>query len=143
MKKEVLIRISGLRSEENGDGNMELIVNGSFMQGDGKSYISYEETDSDGSVHRCRIKVSTEEVVYTKEGLMTTELYYRPGTPYESVISTPYGQLDAEIVTQKIDFRENAEAILDLSLDYLLTINNDYISDCSMNILVQGIEKQA
>ncbi len=141
MKKDVLIRISGLHGDQSEDGDMELIVNGSFMEGDGKSYISYEETDSDGSVHKCRIRVGREEVVYTKEGVLTTELYYCIGSPYESVISTPYGQLDAEIVTQKIEFRDNSDALLDLRLDYLLTINNEYASDCIMKILVQNIEK--
>ena len=98
--------------------------------------------NSDGSVHKCRIRVGREEVVYTKEGVLTTELYYCIGSPYESVISTPYGQLDAEIVTQKIEFRDNSDALLDLRLDYLLTINNEYASDCIMNILVQNIEKR-
>ncbi len=141
MKKDVLIKISGLHSEDGEDGNMELMVNGTFMKSDEKIYLSYEETDSDGSVHKCRLKLGKNEVVYSKEGLMTTKLYYCVGEPYESVISTPYGRLEAEIVTEKIEYAENPNALTDVRIDYLLSINSEYVTNCSMNVVAEEITK--
>ncbi len=142
MKKDVLIKISGLHAGGNEDGDMQLIVNGTYMENGEKIYLSYDETDSDGEEHKCRIRISPGEVVYSKSGIMTTELYYILGEPYASVISTPYGQLDAEIVTEKMEFGDNPEAMVDLTLDYMLSINGEFASNCTLNVLVQEIVRE-
>ncbi len=140
MKKNVLIKISGLHASNGEDGNMELMVNGTYMRNGDKIYLSYDETDTDGAEHKCRLRMSPKEMVYTKTGAFTTELYYCPGEPYESVISTPYGTLDAEIVTESLLYRETPGMLLDLCVEYTLSINGDYISDCSLNVTAEETE---
>ncbi len=142
MKKDVLIKISGLHSGSGEDGDMELIVNGTYMRNGEKIYLSYEETDSDGTVCKCRLRLEPAEMVYSKEGILTTELYYCVGTPYESVISTPYGDMDAEIVTESLEYRDAPDLLVDLKLDYLLAINGELASECSLNVTAKEIEKR-
>ncbi len=137
VKKNVLIKIKGLRAGEGED--MELIVNGTCMKGGEKIYLSYEETDPDGSVYKCRIKLGPTEMVYTKTGLFTTELYYCVGEPYESVISTPYGRLDAEIVTESLEYYDTPDTLVDMRLEYTLSINGEWASDCSLSVVAEEI----
>ncbi|MBQ7635681.1 MAG: DUF1934 domain-containing protein [Lachnospiraceae bacterium] len=143
MKKNVLIKITGLRAGGSEDEDMELMVNGTFMQSEDKVYLSYEETDPDGMDYKCRLKLGKDEVVYSKTGILTTELYYCLGEPYESIVNTPFGTLEVEIVTEKIEYKNNPEALVDLSLDYLLTLNDEYVSNCNMKVYVQEIVNPA
>ena len=137
MKKEVFIKISGLHSGEAED--MELMVKGTYMESGDKVYLRYEETDSEGVVYKCRLKLSPDEVIYTKTGMVTTELHYVLHETYESVISTPYGQLDVDIVTERLEYRDTPGMLLDLCLDYALTINDDYASECTLNVTAEEI----
>ncbi len=139
MKKDVLIKIAGLHSGDSEDNDMELMVNGTFMKSGDKIYLSYEETDPDGMDYKCRLKLGKDEVVYTKTGILTTELWFCLGEAYESVASTPFGTLDVEIVTEKIEYKNNPEALVDLSLDYLLSINDEFATKCNMKVYVQEI----
>ena len=141
MRINVLIKITGLHAAGGEDGDMELIVNGTYMKNGEKVYLSYDETDSDGVEYKCRIRIEPGQVVYSKTGMFTTELYYVMGEPYESVISTPYGQLDAEIITERLELRDNPAALTDLSLDYRLSINGEHATECKMCILVEEIGK--
>lgn len=134
MKKDVLITITGLQPEVQGDDAIEMTSVGTCMHRDGVWYLSYEEED-DGHLSKCRIKATEKSLELTKAGHVTTRLVFTPGEVFEAIYTTPYGDIDMKMLTKSLTFHEE-ENSLSTALIYELGINGQFVSDCKLNISV-------
>ncbi len=137
MKKDVLIKISGLQPEVQGDDAIEMTSVGTYMQREGVWYLSYDEED-EGRLSKCRIKATREYVELTKQGHITTRLVFTPGEVFEALYATPYGDLDMKLLTKSLTVHEDDDC-LDIKLIYELGLNGQFISNCELNISVEEI----
>ncbi len=137
MKKDVLIKISGLQPDVQGDDPIEMTSVGTCMQREGVWYLSYDEED-DGRLSKCRIKATQDSVELTKQGHITTRLVFTPGEVFEALYTTPYGDLDMKMLTKSLSIREEDD-VLNIELIYELGLNGQFISNCELNISVEEI----
>lgn len=135
MKKDVLITISGLQPEVQGDEPIEMTAVGTCISKEGAWYLFYEEED-DGRPSKCRIKASAEGVEMTKDGSVKTRLVFSPGLVNETVYSTPYGDIDMKMLTKTLVFPPT-EDVLEVELIYELGLNGEFVSNCELKILVE------
>ena len=66
--------------------------------------------------------------------------FYKNGKKHITYYNTPYGEFVMGILTKNIDI-QRSEDRLKVSVDYLLDLGEDFVSDC--NIVVDVRSKQA
>lgn len=135
MKKDVIITISGLQPEVQGDEPIEMTSVGTCINKDGVWYLFYEEED-DGHLTKCRIKASSEGVEMTKEGNIVTRLFFAPGQVNESIYSTPYGDFDMKMMTKSLSFPVTDD-LFAVNMIYELGMNGKFVSNCELIIRVE------
>ena len=112
----------------------------SFEEGIDK--ITYDEL-VEGSRQSIKntISVDMEGISILKEGFTNSNMnFYKNGKKHITYYNTPYGEFVMGILTKNIDIQRSDDR-LKVSVDYLLDIGENVISDC--NIVVDVRSKQA
>lgn len=142
MTKDVLVSIKGTHMRDEDNENIELVVPAKYSTEAGIEKITYDEL-IEGSKHSIKntISVDTEGLSILKEGFTNSNMnFYKNGKKYITYYNTPYGEFVMGILTKNIDI-QRSEDRLKVSVDYLLDLGEDFVSDC--NIVVDVRSKQA
>ena len=142
MTKDVLVRIKGTHMRDEDNENIELVVPAKYSTEAGIDKITYDEL-IEGSKHSIKntISVDTEGLSILKEGFTNSNMnFYKNGKKHITYYNTPYGEFVMGILTKNIDI-QRSEDRLKVSVDYLLDLGEDFVSDC--NIVVDVRSKQA
>lgn len=135
MKKEVIINISGLQLDVSSEEPIELMTTGAYYLKNGKHYIVYDELTDDSQIVKNRLKISPKVVEVTKKGASSSHMVFERGKENLTYYDTPFGSLLLGINTSKIDLQETEDS-MDLHIDYGLSINSDYVSNCSIDVSI-------
>lgn len=112
--------------------------NAQWHQKNGKTYIRYEEHDETGfSENKVCLILSDEEIVVTRTGAINARLVYREKEKTESNYRVPYGILNVEVYTKKIEV-EAKEERLSIRMDYDISIGGEQL----ITVLTLDIEKK-
>lgn len=136
MKKEVMLRISGVHFPDGQDDReeMELVTAGSYFEKDGRRYIKYDEVQEDSDeVIQNLMKIEDHSLELTKRGLTNVHMVFEKDKKSESYYDTPFGKFLVGISATHLDVREEEEE-LNVQVRYALEINNAYVADCSISI---------
>ena len=142
MTKDVLVSIKGTHMRDEDNENIELVVPAKYSAEAGVEKITYDEL-IEGSKHSIKntISVDTECLSILKEGFTNSNMnFYKNGKKHITYYNTPYGEFVMGILTKNIDIQRSKDR-LKVSVDYLLDLGEDFVSDC--NIVVDVRSKQA
>ena len=139
MEKQVLVHVSGLHMME-GDGQeepVEFVVPGEHYFRNGSHYVRYEEMLDDSNKPTVNyIKISPKGMEVRKKGLVNTHMVFEQGKKNVAFYTTPFGTLQMGIAATNLEFKEK-EGCLDMKVDYALEMNEGYVADCCLSILVE------
>lgn len=142
MTKDVLVSIKGTHMRYEDNENIELVVPAKYSFEEGIDKITYDEL-VEGSRQSIKntISVDMEGISILKEGFTNSNMnFYKNGKKHITYYNTPYGEFVMGILTKNIDIQRSDDR-LKVSVDYLLDIGENVISDC--NIVVDVRSKQA
>lgn len=121
MKREAVISIvsnSSIESEE----MIEVISPGWFEKVEDVYKATYEETEISGMKGTTTtLTIKEKEVVLEREGTTSTKMVFNEKKDSVCLYNTPYGMLEIEIRTKKLELNVNNEGG-DLNIEYEMTV---------------------
>lgn len=126
MKKDVIIFVKGEQYYDGVDPDgVELISEGTMtIDDDGAVTLAYQETEltgMEGTTTTFRIQGDT--VTLTRSGGVNSQMIFREGRPHSSLYTTPWGQLEVDITTQKLLHRINERGGL-MEIRYTIAVGH-------------------
>lgn len=139
MTKEVIVSICGLQAGPETDGEpIEMITTGEYYYKNNKHYILYDEVvEGESQVTKNRIKLSSDSMELTKSGVVSVHMLFVENQKNITHYYTPYGGLNMGIATKKVDIEE-AEDEIKVCVEYELEINQEFVADCDIKIVVKS-----
>ncbi|WP_026893561.1 DUF1934 domain-containing protein [Clostridiisalibacter paucivorans] len=135
---EVRIKIKGKQTDENGKEDIiELLTEGKFYKKRDIYYIVYEETEISGMEGTTTtLKIEGDKVSMKRFGSNTSDMVFEKGKRFNTYYMTPYGNLDMEILTNKmaIDISDTGKG--NIELGYRVNISNSIESNNELLINV-------
>lgn len=140
MTNKVILSIKGVQHEFGEDGATEVITTGNYYLKNGKHYILYDEVIPEtGEQISNTLKMTPNRIDMIKHGKYGTHMVFEPDTKNMSLYPTPYGMMEVCFNTFSVEVNE-AEEEISTQIEYALEINDDFISDCTIEIRVQAKE---
>ena len=124
--KEVMIKIKGKQiSRENGEDEMEFVTEGKLYRRNGTLYLIYDETELSG-IPGCqtRLRLRDGEIQMKRfgEGAGSgTEILFEKGKRYTGFYDTPFGAIEIEVLTNKVDSNLSEEGG-NIDIDYDISL---------------------
>ena len=138
MTNKVLVTISGLQFDTDGQSPVELVTVGDYYMKNGKHYIVFEEEDSDGAGKtRTVIKISGDQVNVIRSGANNVNMVFEKDKKNMTYYETPYGELLMGLNTLNIDLKESEDEV-EVTIIYTLEMNYSHISDCRIVLKAQA-----
>lgn len=140
MKKDVKISISGIHSNSE-EETVEVVSMGEMYETDEQICISYEEAADEAAGVDCEIvksmlKVKPDQIEIIKKGATETHMVFIEDRDTLSYYSTPFGELEVAIHTDRLERRETGKGF-QILLEYALEVNAAHMSDCNVDIKVE------
>ena len=140
MTSKVLVTISGLQFDVDGESPLELVTVGSYYKRNTKHYVVFEECDTDSKEEtKTVIKISENQVNVIRSGANNVNMEFETDKKNMTFYETPYGEILMGLNTLKIDLKEQ-ENELEVMIDYSLEINYTHVSDCRVIVNVRAKE---
>ena len=137
MTKEVLLTISGLQFDGDGEDAIEIVSTGTYSFRNGKHYVQYDELleQEEGSTAtvKCMVKISPTTIEVIKKGPAAVHMIFEKDKTHMTYYTTPFGDLMLGITTKSIVLEET-KSTLKLQLLYGLDMNYQYVADCKLSI---------
>ncbi len=139
MKKNVKVSISGIQNNDN-EETVEVVSVGEMMQRDDHICVSYEEAADNAAGVDCQLvksmlKVKPDQIEIIKKGAAQTHMVFIEDRDTISYYSTPFGELEVAIHTDRLERRERDNGF-QILLEYALEINASHMSNCNVDIRV-------
>lgn len=105
--RDITLKIVGKQCfEDKEEDQMEFITDGRLYVRDGSVYMVYDESEVSGMVGcKTTLKIKGDSVKMRRIGQIgfNTELYFEKGKRFNSTYNTPYGPMDVEVLTSRVD----------------------------------------
>lgn len=139
MKKNVKVSISGIQNNDN-EETVEIVSVGEMLERDGHICVSYEEAADEAAGVDCQIvksmlKVKPDQIEIIKKGAAQTHMVFIEDRDTISYYSTPFGELEVAIHTDRLERKERDNGF-QILLEYALEINASHMSNCNVDIRV-------
>ena len=139
MKKNVKVSISGIQNNDN-EETVEVVSVGEMMQRDDHICVSYEEAADNAAGVDCQLvksmlKVKPDQIEIIKKGAAQTHMVFIEDRDTISYYSTPFGELEVAIHTERLERKERDNGF-QILLEYALEINASHMSNCNVDIRV-------
>ena len=143
MTKDVLVSVKGLQfadadvrdtaSDEELD-SIETICPGEYYFRNEGHFIVYEElVDGFAGVIKNMIKLRDREFTISKKGPVNVQMVFSEGKKTMADYHTPYGNIMVALDTKKVRTEETEDDI-NISVEYGLEANYQFIADCNIAI---------
>ena len=136
-REEVLIEIKSKQIVGDQEENVDVIARGFHTDENGEHFIEYDEFDSetdDKTSSSIRFSEGRAEVV--RSGNMSGNLTFDVGEKNETTYSTPFGDLNMDVITNDIQIDEKDEQI-NLKIVYELYAQNEKVSDHTVDVSIK------
>ncbi len=139
MKKDVLIKISGMQSDFFRDADkVEIITSGSYYKKNNKHYLMYDEVgESQDEVTKNIARFDDEAFHIQKSGFTNVNMSFEENKRNIANYITPYGSLLVGIDASKVDVIENEEDI-QVDIAYSLDVNYEHLADCKLHMDIKS-----
>ena len=141
MKKDVLISISGLQFENEGDSPVEIITAGEYFYKNGKHYVFYDEIQ-EGFAENTRnvIKIHDSMIEITKKGLINVNMLFEKSKKNMTYYETPYGNIMIGLLANRIDIDETEDKF-HVEIEYVLEMNYETLAE--YRVVIEIVSKDA
>lgn len=140
MTNQVILSIKGIQHEFGEDGSTEMITTGNYYFKNGKHYILYDEAiPESGEQMSNTLKLTPHRIDLIKHGTYATHMVFESNTKNMAFYPTPYGMMEVCFNTFSVSLNET-ESVIHAQTEYALEINDDFISDCTIEIHVRAKE---
>lgn len=140
MNKKVIISITGEEKNIYGeDDKIEFVTEGNYYERNGKSYLSYKETEISGfdSNTTTTLKIDGDTVSMTRFGNVNTHMVFSPGKRHLSHYETPYGSFTIGVVPEAVAI-DMTDGSGNINIAYSLEIDNSPSATHSLNLNVRN-----
>lgn len=139
MDKEVMIRINGMQFTDFGGQQepVEVISPGRYYFKNGSHYLVFEDIEDDSSKCENLMKFRESYLEVSKKGSVNARLIFEKDKKTKSQYGTPFGILQIGISTTAVNLKEKEDSI-EVTANYALEINDDFIADCSISLKAQS-----
>lgn len=140
MTKDVLINVSGLQIDLDSNENVEIITRGQYYLRNNHQFIVYDEylDDTSKEVTKNTLKITPDSIELTKRGVANVHMVFEKNKETVTYYDTPFGSLLMGITTSDIKVHETNE-LINIIINYGLSINYNHVTDCNINIKVTSI----
>lgn len=140
MTNEVKLRIRGIQMQ-NGEDQVEVVSVGKKYERDNFVCLFYDEVvkeEENGVVQVAKnlLKIREDQVEIIKRGPAHTHMIFVPDRTTYTYYSTPVGELEIGIFTRSME-KVNMPHGFHLVLQYDLELNQTFISQCKVDIVVE------
>lgn len=127
MKKITMKIIGSQAMEGQPDDSMEFITEGSLYEKGEALYLIYEESEISGMPGcKTRLKLTGDSVKMKRIGDGAigagTEIRFEKGKRYSSYYNTPYGPIEMEVLTNRLENNMAADGTGDVIIDYNMSL---------------------
>lgn len=135
MTKEVLVSITGLQFDQNGDnGDIEVITRGDYYKKNDKHYVLFEEVaEGTADVTKNVMKFAEHELNLHRKGATNVDMVFDEKRKTLSSYGTPFGNILIGIDTETVSCEEGEDRI-SLSVDYALEVNYEFLANCKLKV---------
>ncbi len=125
--KDVMLRIVGTQQESGQEADsMEFVTEGRLYERNGATYLIYDESELSGfpgCTTSLRLKDETVRVKRIgKDRKYNMEMEFKKGTRFFNTYPTPYGEINMEVLTEKITNNLSEEGIGDIDINYHVSL---------------------
>ncbi|MDO4485912.1 MAG: DUF1934 domain-containing protein [Bacillota bacterium] len=125
--KEIMVRIRGNQiTKEAGEDSMEFVTEAKLYERGGALYLIYEESEVSGIPGcRTRLKLKGDQVQMKRIGSgagIGSEIRFEKGKRYNGFYDTPFGAIEMEVLTNKLENTLSAEGDGQLDIDYSISL---------------------
>lgn len=150
MTADVMIAITGLQFDSEGDAPVEVVSAGKYYKEGEKHFILYDEYMTENSfgygesipgntitadLTKNTVILSEGLVEIIKSGASNVHMVFEKEKKNVTSYNTPFGELIISTHTSKVELKETENEIV-AELTYGLDMNYSYISDCHIIIKV-------
>lgn len=142
MTQEVKLRVRGAQLQGGGpEDTVEVVSVGQMYEKDGFLCLNYEEVVDENEsgvvqVVKNLMKIRDDQVEVIKKGPTKSHMVFVPERSTYTYYSTPIGEIEVSIFTRQIQ-REKTTNGFHLMLQYDLEMNQTFISQCNVDIVVE------
>lgn len=125
--KEIMIKIKGHQVRDDaGEDTMEFVTEAKLYNRGGAMYVVYEESEVSG-IPGCktRLKVKDGQVQMKRFGEgagIGNEIKFEKGKRYTGYYDTPFGAIEMEVLTNKLENTLSEEGEGELDIDYSISL---------------------
>lgn len=125
--KEIMVKIKGHQiSHETGEDTMEFITEAKLYRRGEALYLIYEESELSG-IPGCktRLKLKSDEVQLKRFGegaVVGNEIRFERGKRFTGIYETPFGAIEMEVLTNKLENTLSEEGDGQLDIDYSISL---------------------
>lgn len=107
---------------------LNIVTDGGYSFKDGALYLSYKESAISGMEGTTTVlKIDNDGFVMKRVGNLFSKMQFVPGKRSKSVMHTPHGNLNIEILTGKIDKKISEYPFsLDMNVNYDISVSNNF-----------------
>ncbi len=136
--REVKIKIIGKQIDYSGEEDtIELVTEGKFYKKSRAYYLVYDESEISGMEgFTTTLKIEQNKVIMKRFGPSNSNLIFEKGIKHKSDYHTAYGDMDIEVLTNKIDININDTGKGSINLEYKLNISSTVQSNNKLSISV-------
>lgn len=153
MTKEVMIAITGLQFDNEGDEPVEVVSSGKYYKKGEKHFILYDEYMTENNfgygesmpantmntdLTKNTVILADKIVEIMKSGASNVHMIFEEGKKNVTSYGTPFGELIISTHTTRVELKETEDEIV-ATLTYGLDMNYSYISDCSIVIKISSM----
>lgn len=124
---EVTIKIVGVQTTFDGEeSTIELITEGKHYEKNGNIFLVYDESKLSGMEgSTTTLKIEDKKIMMKRFGKNESKLMFEKGKRHKTEYKTPYGNMDMEIVTNKINIEKNEKGLKKLDLSYRMSVSRN------------------
>ena len=125
--KEIMVRIKGHQvSKDAGEDTMEFITEAKLYEKGEAMYLIYDESELSG-IPGCktRLKFKGDQVQMKRirnDGTMGHEIKFEKGKRHTSFYETPFGAIEMEVLTNKLENTLSADGGGQVDIDYSISL---------------------
>lgn len=142
MTEKVLVRIKGLHYidglEESEAEEIEVLNTACYYVRNDIAYILYDEFAQDNQLIKNMIKIGPDYLEVTKKGAVKSHMAFQKDKVDRNSYYTPQGELIMEMSTRFLEITRAMDEI-HVEARYGMSMNDMFVADCAIDILVQSI----
>lgn len=118
-------------------------VTGDLLSKGETTYLKYEEQAEDEESVRNVVKLSGEEVTIIRNGPVSMHQHFREGVTTEGHYGTPFGTMQMETDTKKVDYEWHSDiGTGKILLSYLLKLQGNDLGKVTLTFSIKEVEGQ-